>query len=54
MVVTRAGLIQRGGSGGFDPAQQTGVDTGSQDVVDGLRRDRAEYSSDLLGDLVGC
>lgn len=53
MVVADPGLEPGGRTGRFDATEQTGVRTGSQNVVDGLLGHRAEAQRDEPGDGVG-
>ena len=47
VVVAHPGLQASGRAGGLDPGYQLGVRECAQDVVDGLRRDRAQAGTDL-------
>jgi hypothetical protein len=47
VVVAHPGLEASGRAGGLDPGYQLGVRECAQDLVDGLRRDRAQAGTDL-------
>jgi hypothetical protein len=53
MVIPNARLVTRRAPGRLDPAQQARSREGGKDVIDGLRRDRADTTADAPGDLIG-